>query len=187
MTGQFDRIVKVGRLEHLGSPHFPGFYAKCHDLLTPDGVMISHCCGRVGGRSITDKWTRKYIFPGGYIPTLSELISESERHKLIVADVETLRYHYAYTLHEWYKRANAARRAITELYDERFFRMWQFYLAGAEAAFRYGGLVNYQIQYLKQRDAVPLTRDYMFDEESRLRASEAAPEWHVVRDQQAAE
>jgi cyclopropane-fatty-acyl-phospholipid synthase len=134
--------------------------------------MVSHCCGRMGGPGLTDKWTRKYIFPGGYIPALSELASEAERHKLIVADVEALRYHYAHTLEEWYRRTVANREEIVALYDERFFRMWQFYLAGAEAAFRYGGLVNWQVQYLKRRDAVPMTRDYMYEEEARLRAAD---------------
>ena len=129
----------------------------------------------------TDAWTRKYIFPGGYIPSLSELVAEAERNRLIVSDTEALRYHYAHTLEEWYNRTNAAREEIVQLYDERFFRMWQFYLAGAEAAFRYGGLVNWQIQYLKHRDAIPMTWDYMFEEERRLHGLEEAPEWHLSR------
>jgi cyclopropane-fatty-acyl-phospholipid synthase len=172
VQGPFDRIVNVGLIEHLGTPHYPGFYAKIRELLTPDGIMVSHCCGRMGPPGLTDKWTRKYIFPGGYIPALSELVSEAERHKLIVADVEAMRYHYAHTLEEWYRRTNANQAEITALYDERFFRMWQFYLAGAEAAFRYGGLVNWQVQYLKRRDAIPMTRDYMYEEEERLRAAD---------------
>ncbi len=170
--GTFDRIVNVGLIEHLGTPHYPGFFARIRELLAPDGVMVSHCCGRMGSPGITDKWTRKYIFPGGYIPALSELVSEAERHKLIVSDVEAMRYHYAHTLEEWYKRTNAHREEIVALYDERFFRMWQFYLAGAEAAFRHGGLVNWQLQYIKKRDAVPMTRDYMFEEEARLRSAD---------------
>ena len=128
----------------------------------------------------TDAWTRKYIFPGGYIPALSELVQEAEKNRFIVSDVEPLRYHYAHTLEEWYNRTNAAREEIIDLYDERFFRMWQFYLAGAEAAFRYGGLVNWQIQYLKRRDAIPMTRDFMFEEEERLRALEEPPAWHLA-------
>ena len=170
--GTFDRIINVGLIEHLGTPHYPGFFAKIRELLAPDGVMVSHCCGRMGPPGLTDKWTRKYIFPGGYIPALSELVSEAERHKLIVADVEAMRYHYAHTLEEWYRRTNANRDEIVALYDERFFRMWQFYLAGAEAAFRHGGLVNWQVQYVKKRDAIPMTRDYMFEEEARLRAAD---------------
>src|SRR3954469_12174122 len=100
VPGTFDRIVSVGLIEHLGTPHYPGFYAKTRELLEPDGVMVSHCCGRMGVPGVTDAWTRKYIFPGGYIPALSELVSEAAKHKWIVSDVEALRYHYAYTLHE---------------------------------------------------------------------------------------
>jgi cyclopropane-fatty-acyl-phospholipid synthase len=180
VEGPFDRISSVGLIEHLGTPHYPGFFAKTRELLAPDGVMISHCCGRAGGPGVTDKWTRKYIFPGGYIPALSELVSEAERHRLIVTDVEAMRFHYAHTLEEWYRRTNRAQEEITALYDERFFRMWQFYLAGAEAAFRYGGLVNWQLQYVKRRDAIPMTRDYMYEESQRLRESEEPPKWHLA-------
>jgi len=181
LKGQFDRITSVGLIEHLGTPHYPGFYAKTFALLKPDGVMFSHCCGRMGPPGLTDKWTRKYIFPGGYIPALSELVSEAEKNRLIVTDVEAVRYHYALTLEEWYWRTMAHREEITALYDERFFRMWQFYLAGAEAAFRHGGLVNWQLQYVKRRDAIPMTWDYMFEEERRLHSLEEAPEWHLSR------
>jgi cyclopropane-fatty-acyl-phospholipid synthase len=180
VPGKFDRIVNVGLIEHLGTPHYPGFFAKCRDLLTPDGVMVSHCCGRMGKPGLTDAWTRKYIFPGGYIPALSELVSEAERHKMIVTDTEAMRYHYAHTLEEWYRRTMAHQKEITALYDERFFRMWQFYLAGAEGAFRYGGLVNWQVQFVKSRDAIPMTRDYMYEESARLRASDTAPQWHLA-------
>jgi cyclopropane-fatty-acyl-phospholipid synthase len=179
VEGTFDRITSVGLIEHLGTPHYPGFFAKTHDLLAEDGVMFSHCCGRMGEPGVTDKWTRKYIFPGGYIPALSELVIEAERNQLIVSDVEALRYHYAYTLEEWYNRTVAAREEIVELYDERFYRMWLFYLAGAEAAFSHGGMVNWQIQYLRRRDAIPITREPMFAEEQRLLAAEEAPEWHL--------
>jgi cyclopropane-fatty-acyl-phospholipid synthase len=178
--GPFDRISSVGLIEHLGTPHYPGFFAKTRELLASDGVMISHCCGRAGGPGVTDKWTRKYIFPGGYIPALSELVTEAEKHRLIVTDVEAMRYHYSHTLEEWYHRTNRAQAEITELYDERFFRMWQFYLAGAEAAFRYGGMVNWQLQYVKRRDAIPMTRDYMYEESERLRESEEPPKWHLA-------
>ncbi len=181
VEGQFDRIVNVGLIEHLGAPHYPGFYRKCRALLAEDGVMVSHCCGRMSERGVTDEWTRKYIFPGGAIPALSELVSEAERQQLIVSDVEVLRYHYADTLREWYRRTNAARDQIVRLYDERFFRMWQFYLAGAEAGFRYGTLANFQVQYLKRPDSVPIIRDLMVEEEARLRASDTAPDWHLRR------
>ncbi|HWT11462.1 MAG TPA: cyclopropane-fatty-acyl-phospholipid synthase family protein [Allosphingosinicella sp.] len=182
VEGQFDRITNIGLIEHLGTPHYPAFYKHMHRLLKDDGVMVSHCCGRMGApMGTTDAWTRKYIFPGGYIPSLSELVSEAERNRLIVADVEGLRYHYAHTLHEWSNRTNAAREEIIELYDERFFRMWQFYLAGAEAAFRYGGMLNWQLQYIKRRDAIPMTREFMFEEEARLRELEQPPQWHLSR------
>ncbi len=180
VTGQFDRISAVGLIEHLGRPHHAGFFAKCHDLLKPDGVMFTHCCGRIGGKGITDKWTRKYIFPGGYIPSLSELVDQAERHKLVVTDVEGWRFHYSHTLEEWYRRTTAHKDEIVALYDERFFRMWQFYLAGAEAAFRYGALVNWQVQYVRRRDALPMTRDYLFEEEERLWTADEAPLWHLA-------
>jgi len=180
VEGEFDRITSVGLIEHLGTPHYPGFFAHMNRLLKPDGVMFSHCCGRMGMPGTTDKWTRKYIFPGGYIPALSELVVEAERHRLMVTDVEGLRFHYAHTLEEWYRRTVAHKEEIVALYDERFYRMWEFYLVGAEAAFRYGGLVNWQIQYVKRRDALPMTRDYMFEEEARLRDSEAPPQWHLA-------
>lgn len=182
VEGEFDRITNIGLIEHLGTPHYPAFFRHMHRLLKEDGVMVSHCCGRMGAPAgTTDAWTRRYIFPGGYIPALSELVSEAERNRLIVSDVEALRYHYAHTLEEWSNRTNAAREEIIELYDERFFRMWQFYLAGAEAAFRYGGLVNWQLQYIKRRDAIPMTREFMLEEEARLRGLEKPPEWHLAR------
>jgi cyclopropane-fatty-acyl-phospholipid synthase len=180
VQGEFDRITSVGLIEHLGTPHYPGFYRHMNRLLKPDGVMFSHCCGRMGTPGTTDKWTRKYIFPGGYIPSLSELVTEAEKHRLIVTDVEALRFHYAHTLEEWYRRTVAHKEEIIALYDERFYRMWEFYLVGAEAAFRYGGLVNWQVQYVKRRDALPMTRDFMYEEERRLRAAERPPQWHLA-------
>ena len=152
VTGRFDKIVNVGLIEHLGTPHYRGFYRKCHALLAQDGVMVSHCCGRMSQPGVTDEWTRRYIFPGGAIPALSELTSEAERQQLIVSDVEVLRYHYADTLREWYRRTNAARDQIISMYDERFFRMWQFYLAGAEAGFRHGSLAKRRL-WVHQRSA----------------------------------
>ena len=181
VQGEFDRITSVGLIEHLGTPHYPGFFKHMHRLLKPDGVMFSHCCGRMGGPGLTDKWTRKYIFPGGYIPALSELVTEAEKNRLIVSDVEAMRYHYAHTLEEWYWRTVAHKAEIIDLYDERFYRMWEFYLAGAEAAFRYGGLVNWQLQYVKRRDAIPMTRDYMHEEAERLRGLEEPPQWHLAK------
>jgi cyclopropane-fatty-acyl-phospholipid synthase len=149
-------------------------------LLRPDGVMISHCCGRAGMPGSTDPWTRKYIFPGGYIPALSELVGEAEKAGWQVMDVEAMRYHYAYTLAEWYHRTVMHRAEITALYDERFFRMWEFYLAGAEMSFQYGRLINWQVQYVKRRDAIPMTGDYVYEESARLRAGDTAPRWRFA-------
>ena len=171
VEGRFDRITSVGLLEHVSPPQYEGFFAKARELLTPDGVMVSHCCGRMGKPGVTDRWTAKYIFPGGYAPALSEIVSVSERYGFMTTDVEMLRRHYGYTLEEWYRRANAARAEIVAMYDERFFRMWQFYLAGSEVSFQHGGMCNYQIQYVRDRDAVPITRDYMHEAEAQLRAA----------------
>ena len=179
VTGTFDRISSVGLLEHVGTPHYPEFYRKTNELLAPGGVMVSHCCGRAGKPGRTDAWTRKYIFPGGYIPALSELVVQSEKAGWQVMDVEAMRYHYCYTLEEWYNRTVMHREKIVELYEEQFFRMWQFYLAGAEQAFRNGKLVNWQIVYVKDREAIPMTRDFMLEESARLRASDTAPAWHL--------
>jgi cyclopropane-fatty-acyl-phospholipid synthase len=186
VTGEFDRITSVGLLEHVGTPQYPAFYEHTFKLLKADGVMLSHCCGRAHGPGITDAWTRKYIFPGGYIPALSELVTQSEKAGWQVMDVEAMRFHYSHTLEEWYRRTRLHREEIVALYDERFYRMWEFYLAGAEQAFRYGGLVNWQVQYVKRRDAIPMTRDYIHEESVRLRASDVAPEWRLSPEVQVA-
>ncbi len=169
LTGSFDRIVSVGMFEHVGVPQYETFFRKTRDLLTPDGVMLLHTIGRFGGPGITDAWTAKYIFPGGYNPALSQIVAASEKAKMIVSDVETLRLHYAHTLDHWYARTVAASDEIVRLYDERFLRMWKFYLAGAAGGFRYGGICNYQVQYIRQRSALPITRDYMAEREGALR------------------
>jgi cyclopropane-fatty-acyl-phospholipid synthase len=166
--GYFDRIVSVGMFEHVGVPQFDTFFRACANLLKDDGVMLLHTIGRFGSPSSTDAFTRKYIFPGGYIPALSETLASSEKFKLIASDVETLRLHYAMTLREWYKRVQANRDAIIAQYDERFYRMWTFYLAGATAAFESGGMGNYQIQFTRNRRALPITRDYMAAAEREL-------------------
>jgi cyclopropane-fatty-acyl-phospholipid synthase len=173
VQGPFDRIVSVGMFEHVGVPHFRRFFAKCHDLLTEDGVMLLHTIGRMGGPGSTDAFTDKYIFPGGYIPALSEIVTASEPARLMVTDVESLRLHYAFTLREWYKRTVARRAEIEALYDERFFRMWTLYLAGATSAFEDGGMLNYQIQYARSRHSLPITRDYMARAEAEIRAQGA--------------
>ena len=179
IDGQFDRISTVGLLEHVGTPHYPIFYQHTHRLLKPGGVMLSHCCGRAGAPGYTDAWTRKYIFPGGYIPALSELVVQSEKAGWQVMDVEAMRFHYSYTLEEWYRRTVLHKDEIVALYDERFFRMWEYYLAGAEQAFRNGKMVNWQMIYVKDRKAIPMTRDWIVDESARLRASDVAPVWHL--------
>ena len=181
VEGQFDRITSVGMIEHVGALHFGEYFAKTNELLDPDGIMLTHTIGRTGPPGTTDKWTRKYIFPGGYIPAMSELVSALERNAWEIADIEVLRYHYAHTLAEWYRRTTLHEREITELYDARLFRMWQFYLAGAEQSFRSGGMVNFHIQSVKRRSAVPMMRDYISEEAARLSALDAAPEWHLEK------
>jgi cyclopropane-fatty-acyl-phospholipid synthase len=168
VRGRFDRIVSVGMFEHVGTPHYGTFFAKCRDLLAEDGVMLLHTIGRLGVPGKTDAFTLKYIFPGGYNPALSEIVSASEKSRMIVSDVETLRLHYAMTLDHWYDRTVAARDALVELYDERFYRLWTFYLAGARSAFVHGSLCNYQIQYIRRRSTLPITRDYMAEAERAL-------------------
>ncbi len=179
VEGEFDRISSIGLLEHVGTPHYPLFMKKTHELLAPGGVMFSHCCGRSGPPGFTDAFTRKYIFPGGYIPALSELVTESEKAGWQIMDVEAMRFHYSYTLEEWYKRTVMHRDEIVAMYDEKFYRMWLYYLAGAEQSFRNGTLVNWQIQYVKDRAAVPMTSDYILEESARLRDSEEPPQWHL--------
>ena len=188
VTGTFDRIGSVGLLEHVGKPHYPDFYRNTAKLLAPDGVMVSHCCGRAGPPGATDAWTRKYIFPGGYIPALSELVSESERAGWEVMDVEAMRFHYALTLEEWYRRTVRHRAEIVAMYDEQFYRMWQFYLAGAEQSFRHGAMVNWQLITVKDRAAIPMTREWIAEESARLRAAENPPVWRYDSElQEAAE
>lgn len=182
VTGPFDRITSVGMIEAIGQPHFDEYFAKTGELLAPDGIMLTHTIGRSGPPGTTDKWTRKYIFPGGYIPAMSELVGAMERQRWEVSDVEVLRYHYAHTLEEWYRRAKLHHEKIVELFDEEFYRMWMFYLAGAEQSFRHGGMVNFHVQSVRNRDAVPMTRDYILERFQMLRAREAAPDWHLAAD-----
>ena len=170
---RFDRIVSVGMFEHVGAPQYETFFRACGNLLNEDGVMLLHTIGRMGGPGRTDAFTDKWIFPGGYIPALSETVAASEKVRLMASDVETLRIHYAKTIREWYARCMASRDAIVALYDERFFRLWTFYLAGAATAFEGGGLCNYQIQYIRRRQSLPLTRDYIGAAEGRLLAAPA--------------
>jgi cyclopropane-fatty-acyl-phospholipid synthase len=176
VKGTFDRIVSVGMFEHVGVPQYRTFFAHCRKLLAEDGVALLHTIGRADGPGATDAFTRKYIFPGGYSPALSEVVPAIEREMLWITDIEVLRLHYAKTLDEWLQRAVAAKAEIVALYDERFYRMWTFYLAAARNAFRYDGHVNFQIQLARRRDALPLTRDYMLETERRYRAADQSPD-----------
>ncbi|HEY2444624.1 MAG TPA: cyclopropane-fatty-acyl-phospholipid synthase family protein, partial [Rhizomicrobium sp.] len=177
LSGTFDRIVSVGMFEHVGVPYYRAFFGKLRALLADDGVALLHTIGRSDGPGVTSPWTAKYIFPGGYTPALSEVMPVIERAGLIVTDIEVLRLHYAETLKEWRRRFKANWSAAARLYDERFCRMWEFYLAGAEMAFRHDGQVVYQIQLSKRIETLPLTRDYMFESERTMRfaGTEAMP------------
>ena len=161
--GQFDRIVSVGMFEHVGINHYGAFFAKIGSLLADDGVAMLHTIGRTDEPGSTDPWIRKYIFPGGYIPALSEVLRAIERSGLTVTDVEVLRLHYAETLRHWQQRFQANRDKARTLYDERFCRMWEYYLATSEAAFRHLHTVVFQIQIAKEQTALPLTRDFVAD------------------------
>jgi cyclopropane-fatty-acyl-phospholipid synthase len=176
LDGQFDRIVSVGMFEHVGLAHYDAFYAKCRDLLKPDGVMLLHTIGKYGTASMaTDPFTDKWIFPGYHLPSLSQMAEASQKARLISSDVETLRLHYAYTLRAWLERFTAAREKIVALYDERFFRMFEFYLAGGIVMFETGAACNYQVQYIRERTALPITRDYMLDAERELKGRTSEP------------
>ncbi|MGA2950877.1 MAG: cyclopropane-fatty-acyl-phospholipid synthase family protein [Caulobacteraceae bacterium] len=168
VTGKFDRIVSVGMFEHVGRPNYQAFFDTVAERLTDDGVALIHSIGRYSGPSTTDPFTAKYIFPGGYIPAVSEVIPAVERAGLVVTDVEILRRHYAKTLRCWYDRFQDRRAQMAQLYDERFCRMWEFYLAGAEMGFTWGDHMNFQLQVAKRNDALPLTRDYMAEAERAL-------------------
>src|SRR3990172_3404684 len=160
VTGRYDRIVSVGMFEHVGIAHFGAYFRKVRELLTEDGVALLHSIGRMDPPGATDPWIRKYIFPGGYTPALSEVAAVVERSGLWIADIEILRLHYAKTLREWRRRFLANRDKACALYDERFCRMWEFYLTGCEIAFRHIGQMVFQMQLARHQDAVPLTRDY---------------------------
>jgi len=173
VNDKFDRIVSVGMFEHVGVAHYGEFFAKCRALLKDDGIATLHSINRSDGPGATSAWIKKYIFPGGYIPALSEVVPHLERQGLYVTDIEILRLHYAETLRHWRKRFTDNRERAKEIYDERFCRMWEFYLAASEASFRHAGLNNFQIQFGKNQHVVPLTRDYIGDAEDALRAAES--------------
>jgi cyclopropane-fatty-acyl-phospholipid synthase len=174
-TGQYDRIVSVGMFEHVGVNHYAAFFAKLKSLLMPDGVVLLHSIGRKDGPGSTNPWIRKYIFPGGYVPALSEVLPVVERLRLWVTDIEVLRLHYAETLRAWRQRFERNRDRVLALYDERFCRMWEMYLVASEIAFRRQDFMVFQMQLAKAAGAVPLTRDYMLDwERERNTASDRA-------------
>jgi cyclopropane-fatty-acyl-phospholipid synthase len=175
VQGPFDRIVSVGMFEHVGSPHYREFFAQVRRLLKDDGVALLHSIGRRTPPATTNAFTRKYIFPGGYIPSISETVAAIEKAALWVTDVEVLRLHYAETLRHWRVRFVAARATVLKSYDERFFRMWEYYLASAELAFRHGGQMVFQMQLAKDVDSVPIVRDYMVDAERAVPRARLAP------------
>ncbi|MBM3540543.1 MAG: class I SAM-dependent methyltransferase [Alphaproteobacteria bacterium] len=159
----YDRIVSVGMFEHVGAGHYDEFFGKIKTLLKEDGVAVLHSIGRMEPPDGNNPWLRKYIFPGGYSPALSEVLAAIERAGLWVTDIEILRLHYAETLKEWSRRFQANRDKIKALYDERFCRMWEFYLTACEMSFRYFDQMVFQIQLARRQDTVPLVRDYVTD------------------------
>ena len=161
--------------EHVGAAHYDEFYAACFNLLADDGVMLLHTIGKLGGAGAPDPFTDKYIFPGYHVPSLAQMGSSSEKARMIVADVETLRLHYAYTLRHWIKRCEARKADIVAIYDERFYRMWDYYLAGATIMFESGAACNFQVQYVRNRRALPITRDYMAVAEAKFLAMDLKP------------
>ncbi|MCV3210457.1 cyclopropane-fatty-acyl-phospholipid synthase family protein [Mesorhizobium sp. YC-39] len=171
---RFDRIVSVGMFEHVGVNHYSTFFDKCATLLNPDGVVLLHTVGRSGPPSVTSAFVRKHIFPGGYVPALSEVLPAIEKAGLVVTDVEILRLHYADTLKHWGQRFAANREKAKAIYDERFCRMWEFYLAASEASFRWQDLVVFQIQLTRGNDTLPNSRDYMAKCERMLKLREIA-------------
>ena len=171
--GRFDGVVSVGMFEHVGVNHYTTYFRKIRQLLAEDGVALVHTIGRSEPPAATNPFIAKYIFPGGYIPALSEMVHAIERSGLIIGDIEILRLHYAKTLRAWRERFRANWDKAAAICDERFCRMWEFYLAGSEVAFRYQGFVVFQVQLVKQIDALPLTRDYMTDAEQRLLEQDA--------------
>jgi cyclopropane-fatty-acyl-phospholipid synthase len=171
-TGRYDRIVSVGMFEHVGVGFYDTFFRRCAELIDDDGIILLHSIGRSEGPNVTNPFIAKYIFPGGYIPALSEVVAAVERAGLFVTDVEILHLHYAETLKAWRARFLAHREEVERLYDQRFVRMWEFYLASSEMCFRHSGLMVMQLQLTKREGAVPITRDYIAHQEAQLRALE---------------
>jgi cyclopropane-fatty-acyl-phospholipid synthase len=173
LTGKFDRIVSVGMFEHVGVGHYGEFFAKVNDLMTDDGVMLLHSIGHMSPPGTASPWLRKYIFPGAYSPALSEVFPAVENNSLWVTDLEFLRVHYAITLRHWHDRFERNRSAVAEMYDERFCRMWEFYLISAEMMFRTGSQEVFHMQLARKRDAAPIVRDYITDVQRKYEQIEA--------------
>ncbi|MEA2943727.1 MAG: cyclopropane-fatty-acyl-phospholipid synthase [Bradyrhizobium sp.] len=173
VPGPFDRIISVGMFEHVGVDFYEKYFRRCAELLTDDGVMVLHSIGRSDGPDASNPWITKYIFPGGYIPALSEVMPAIERAGLLVCDIEILRLHYAETLKHWRERFLAHREDLEKVYDARFVRMWEFYLAASEMTFREQGMMVFQLQLAKRQGAVPITRDYIAHQEAHLRGLES--------------
>jgi cyclopropane-fatty-acyl-phospholipid synthase len=175
--GPFDRIVSVGMFEHVGRPHYRHFFSRLGHLLADDGVAVVHTIGRQTPPVPINAWIRENIFPGAYLPTLSQLSPVLEKQDYWLTDFENLRLHYALTLKEWHRRFQVNRDSVKKIdtvrHDERFCRMWEFYLLACEAAFRHSGITVFQLQLAKKIDTLPITRDYMFSEERRMQAGEA--------------
>ncbi len=172
VKGPFDRIVSVGMFEHVGVGFYRAFFNTCRHLLSENGLALIHSIGRTDGPGDTSAWIQRYIFPGGYIPAVSEVIPAVEKAQLHITDMEILRLHYARTLRAWRERFLAHREEVAALYDERFCRIWEFYLAASELAFETGFMMNFQIQLTRNQFALPITRDYMHEAEAKLRAAD---------------
>ena len=159
----YDRVVSVGMFEHVGINNFPEFFSKTYDLLKDTGIFLLHTIGKRGKPAATSSWIRKYIFPGGYIPSLSEITKVTEKYNINITDVEILRMHYAHTLGHWYKRTMEHKKEIVQMFDDRFLRMWEFYLLISKYSFINMGNVVYQIQIAKNIHNLPLTRNYIYN------------------------
>lgn len=171
--GKFDRVVSVGMMEHVGVGHFDDYFQKIYDCLNDDGYAFIHAIGRMTPPGTTGPFIRKYIFPGGYVPAISEVFSSTERVGLWTGDMEVLRLHYYYTIRHWRKNFEAKRDQAAALYDERFCRMWEFYLGAVELGFLHGSNMVYQLLLSKQRDAVPIVRDFIVDDERIIQQARA--------------
>ena len=167
-VGKFDRIVSVGMFEHVGVGYYGQYFSKINMLMEKDGIALLHTIGRQGPPSVTDPWIRKYIFPGGYIPALSEIVPVIEQKGLQIADIEFLGEHYAETISHWRRRFKLNRKRIQSMYDEKFCRMWEFYLAGSEVSFRHMGMTVFQIQLVKNVTVTPPTRNYVAEKEKEI-------------------